>query len=87
MLSDHISHLNRTNGTGMGLGFGVITHLGQYGNLGSVGEFSWGGAYHSSYFVSQSHDMVVVYFTQVIPAQGINDHSRLRSLTYQSIIR
>ncbi|MDA1028304.1 MAG: serine hydrolase [Bacteroidetes bacterium] len=86
MLSDHIGHLGRTNGTGFGLGFQVITDVGDFGQLSTKGEFSWGGAYHSTYFVSPEYNMVVVYFTQVIPAPGLRDHEKLRLLTYQAIM-
>lgn len=86
MLSDHTRHLGRSNGTGFGLGFQLITDIGDFGQLSTKGEFSWGGAYHSTYFVSPEYDMVVVYFTQVIPAPGLRDHEQLRLLTYQAVI-
>lgn len=75
-----------SNGTGFGLGFSVVTDLGRRGSLGSVGEFGWGGAYHSSYWIDPVEDLVVVYFTQVIPAQNLNDHQLLRNLIYQAIV-
>ena len=34
-------------GGGFGLGFGIVSDIGPRGALGSVGEFSWGGAYHT----------------------------------------
>ena len=86
MLSDHVGHLNRTNGTGFGLGFQLILDPGAYGQLSTKGEFSWGGAYHSTYFVSQEYQTVVVYFTQVNPARGLDDHDQLRALTYQALL-
>ena len=86
MLSDHISHLGRENGTGFGLGFLRINDPGKYGALSSVGEFSWGGAYHSNYFGSPQYNLVYVYFTQVLPATGLDDHAKLRALVYQSIV-
>ena len=54
---------------------------------GSVGEFGWGGAYHSVYWVDPAEELVVVYFTQVIPAYGLDDHAKLRALVYQAIAR
>ena len=56
------------------------------GTPGSRGEFGWGGAYHSTYWVDPREQLVVVYFTQLIPADGIDDHGKLRALIYQSII-
>ena len=33
-----------------------------------------------------SEQLVVVYFTQLIPARGLDDHDKLRALVYQSIV-
>lgn len=86
-----ISHLGDipylwAKGTGFGLGFSVVEDLGLRGVPGSVGEFGWGGAYHSTYWVDPSEELVVVYFTQLIPASGVDDHDKLRTLVYQAII-
>jgi CubicO group peptidase (beta-lactamase class C family) len=73
-------------GTGFGLGFSVCVDLGARGTLGSLGEFGWGGAYHSTYWVDPVEELVVVYFTQLIPAGDVDDHLTLRNLIYQAII-
>jgi CubicO group peptidase (beta-lactamase class C family) len=73
-------------GTGFGLGFSVVEDLGQRGSPGSVGEFGWGGAYHSTYWVDPEEELVVVYLTQVIPAGNLDDHGKLRALIYSSIL-
>lgn len=73
-------------GTGFGLGFSVVTDVGGRGELCSLGEYGWGGAYHSSYWVAPAEDLVVVYFTQVLPADGLDDHGKLRALVYQSLV-
>ena len=73
-------------GMGFGLGFSTVEEVGRRGQLGSHGEFGWGGAYHSTYWVDPAEKMVVVYFTQVIPAQNLNDHEKLRALIYQALV-
>lgn len=73
-------------GTGFGLGFQVVDDIGGRGTLGSVGEYGWGGAYHSTYWVDPAEEVVVVYFAQLIPANGLDDHAKLRALIYQAII-
>ena len=73
-------------GTGFGLGFSTVEDLGLRGELGSKGEFAWGGAYHSTYWVDPEEEMTVVYFTQLIPANELDDHGKLRALIYQAII-
>ncbi|HUP20726.1 MAG TPA: serine hydrolase domain-containing protein [Gemmatimonadota bacterium] len=73
-------------GTGFGLGFSVVEDLGARGVPGSVGEFGWGGAYHSVYWVDPAEELVVVYLTQVIPAGRLDDHARVRALVYQALL-
>lgn len=73
-------------GTGFGLGFSVVTDLGERGVPGSVGEFGWGGAYHSKYWVDPREELVVVYFTQLIPDGGLDDQDKLRTLVYQTLM-
>lgn len=72
-------------GVGFGLGFSVTTDAGDRGVLGSEGEYGWGGAYHSSYWVDPNENLIVVYFTQVAPI-NLDDHQKLRNLIYQSIV-
>ena len=88
MTVDHLGDVTFpwSPGTGFGLGFSVVDDLGERGVLGSEGEFGWGGAYHSSYWVDPEEELVVVYFTQLIPAGDIDDHQKLRSLIYQAIV-
>ena len=74
------------DGVGMGLGFNILEHLGMRGRMGTVGEFGWGGAYHTTYWVDPQEELVVVYMTQLIPARGVDDHAKLRALVYQAIV-
>ncbi len=85
-----VNHLDKipylwSTGTGFGLGFSITTDLGASGAIGSKGTFGWGGAYHSVYWADPQEDLLVVYFTQVIPIT-LDDHNKLRALVYQSII-
>jgi CubicO group peptidase (beta-lactamase class C family) len=86
MTVDHIGDRYGQPGVGFGLGFSVVEDLGARGVPGSVGEFGWGGAYHSTYWVDPEEDLIVVYFAQLIPAGGIDDHARLRALVYQALV-
>ena len=85
MIADHLHGIEFRPGQGFGLGFYVIKEVGARGSPGSVGEFGWGGAYHSTYWVDPAEDLVVVYLTQLIPARGIDDHAKLRALVYQAL--
>ena len=88
MTQNHLNEIKYPWGEGMGfgLGFSVVTDLGARGELGSVGEFGWGGAYHSTYWIDPKEDLLVVYFTQLIPAEKIDDHQKLRALVYQALL-
>ena len=88
MTADHVGPLGVSTGAGVGfgLGFRVRTDVGAGGQPGSVGDYGWGGAYHSTYWVDPVEDLVVVYFTQIIPARGLDDHAKLRALVYSAIV-
>lgn len=86
MTSNHLADIPFRGGQGFGLGFSMVTDLGERGSLGSKGEYGWGGAYHSTYWVDPVENLVVVYLTQIIPATGLDDYAKLRSGIYQAII-
>ena len=85
MTSNHLRGVAFNDGQGFGLGFSVLTDLGARGTPGSVGEYGWGGAYHSTYWVDPKEQMVVVYLTQLIPAGDVDDHAKMRALLYAAI--
>ena len=86
MTVDHTGDIDFRNGQGFGLGFSIVTDPGASGLPSAVGEYGWGGAYHSTYWVDPEEELVVVYLTQLIPARNIDDHGKLRTLIYQSIV-
>lgn len=87
MTVNHIAGINYNAGEGFGLGFSICLDLGARGTPGSVGEYGWGGAYGSTYWVDPKEDMVVVYFKQLIPTNRLDDLAKLRTLVYQSLVK
>ena len=87
MTVSHLGKIEFNAGQGFGLGFSVLEDLGDRGTPGSVGEYGWGGAYGSTYWVDPKEDMVVVYMKQLIPTNNIDDQSKLRTLIYQAIAK
>jgi len=68
----------------MSLGFSVVTDLGKRGELGSVGSYSWGGVFYTSYWVDPSENLVGVFMSQVLPANtDISD--KFNMLVYQAL--
>ena len=84
MTANHIGGL-MGNGVGFGLGFQVRLDLGAAGQLGSKGDYGWGGAYHTTYWVDPAERLVVVYFTQLRGNLPVDDHAKLRALVYGAL--
>jgi CubicO group peptidase (beta-lactamase class C family) len=85
MTVDHLQGIDFRPGAGFGLGFAVTLDTGASGLPGNVGEFGWGGAYHTVYFVDPVERLVFVYMTQVLPAAGLDDAGRLRAILYGAL--
>jgi CubicO group peptidase (beta-lactamase class C family) len=86
MTADHCGPLYTTPGSGFGLGFWVTKELGRNGELGSVGAYGWGGAYHTTYWVDPAEKLVAVFMTQLMPATGSDAQTKFKALVYQSIV-
>jgi CubicO group peptidase (beta-lactamase class C family) len=87
MTVSHTGSIEFRPGQGFGLGFYVVNNVGDRGIPGSLGEFGWGGAYGSTYWVDPNENLVVVYFKQLIPGNNLDDHNKLRALIYQAIVK
>jgi CubicO group peptidase (beta-lactamase class C family) len=86
MTTDHLEGVTFRPGLGIGLGYDVVINLGQRGVPGALGDFGWGGAYHSTYWVSPRDNLVVVFFTQLTPSVGSDAQGKLRTMIYQAIM-
>ena len=85
MTTDHLRDVDFRPGSAFGLGFLVVDDVGATGEAGSVGNFGWGGAYHTTYWVDPVEELTFVYMTQLLPAGGLDDSARLRALIYQAV--
>ena len=84
MTANHVGDL-MGGASGFGLGFQVRLDLGAAGQPGSVGDYGWGGAYHTTYWVDPAERMVVVYFTQISSFRPVDDHAKLRAVLYGAL--
>jgi CubicO group peptidase (beta-lactamase class C family) len=72
-------------GLGFGLGLSVVMDIGQTGLLGSVGTYSWGGAFNTHFWVDPKEDLIGISMTQYsIPLQPIRHE--FQTLVYQAVI-
>lgn len=85
MTVDHLGDIEFNPGMGFGLGFAIREDLGLAGEPGSEGEFSWGGAYHSQYWVDPNERLTVSYMVQLIPSGDNDIPGKLRALIYQAM--
>jgi CubicO group peptidase (beta-lactamase class C family) len=74
------------HGVGFGLGFAVLQDTAAYRTLGSAGEFSWGGAASTAFFVDPAEDITAVFLTQLLPSTTHPIRTQLRQLIYQALI-
>lgn len=86
MTSNHVGALYGDGNFGFGLGFELVEHAGQAGRPAGAGSYGWGGAYHSRYFVDPREQMVGVFFSQIVPARGLDLQDKFRVLAYQAIV-
>jgi CubicO group peptidase (beta-lactamase class C family) len=72
---------------GFGLGFAVRKETGLYGISGSAGEYTWGGAAGTAFWVDPKEQMIAVLMTQGAPGPA-RGHTRtlFRQLVQQAII-
>ncbi len=72
-------------GFGFGLGFAVGRGPAATGMAGSPGEFSWGGAASTAFWVDPIEDLTVVFMTQLFPSSAYPFRAQLRALVYQAL--
>ena len=71
-------------GFGFGLGFGLVTDTAAGGVMGSVGEFNWGGAAGTVFWIDPVEELVVVGMIQLM-GSPYPFRSDLKVATYQAL--
>jgi CubicO group peptidase (beta-lactamase class C family) len=73
---------------GMGFGLTMAVNSGPVasGVVGSQGEFSWGGAASTIFWVDPAEDLIVVFMTQLLPSGTFNFRAQLKALVYPAIM-
>ncbi|WGS01326.1 beta-lactamase family protein [Bradyrhizobium sp. ISRA443] len=73
------------NGIGFGLGFAVTMTPAQTLIAGSPGEFNWGGAATTSFFIDPAEELITIFMTQVLPSSAYPLRRELRTMVYAAI--
>jgi CubicO group peptidase (beta-lactamase class C family) len=71
-------------GVGFGLGFGVTVDPAASMIPGSKGDFFWGGAASTFFWVDPVEDLTVVFMTQLLPSSAYAVRRELRTLVYSA---
>ena len=64
------------SGIGFGLGFSVTMDPAKTLIAGSPGEYAWGGAATTSFWIDPAEDLITIFMTQVIPSTRLSDPPR-----------
>lgn len=73
-------------GAGFGLGFQVILEPAEAQAIGSVGNFSWGGAASTYFWIDPEEDLIAIFMTQLYPSSTYPFRPQLQQLVYGAVI-
>ena len=73
-------------GVGFGLGFAMTTDVAKTQVAGSVGEYWWGGAASTAFWIDPVEDLCVVFLTQFMPSSLYPIRRELRTLINAAVI-
>jgi CubicO group peptidase (beta-lactamase class C family) len=54
--------------------------------VGSVGEFGWGGAASTVFWVDPAEAIVGLFLTQLLPSSSYPVRREMKALTYQALV-
>jgi CubicO group peptidase (beta-lactamase class C family) len=72
-------------GQGFGLGFAVLLDQAVAQIIGTPGEFYWGGAASTAFFVNPREDLIMLFLTQLRPSSTYPIRRELRATIYSAI--
>ena len=76
----------RHDGVGFGLGGYVLLDPAAAQILGSPGEFGWGGAASTTFWVDWREEMTAIFLTQLMPSSSYPIRRELRILANQAVV-
>jgi len=72
-------------GIGFGLGFAMTLDDVAAGSI-AAGDYYWGGAASTIFWVDPREDLVVIFMTQLIPSATFNFRGQLKNIIYSAIV-
>ncbi len=74
------------DGVGFGLGFSVTDDPVASKVVSSRGEYGWGGAASTAFWIDPAEQMTVLFFTQLMPSSTHPIRRQLKTLVYQALL-
>ena len=71
-------------GVGFGLGFATVLDRAKTMTPGNVGEYFWGGAASTAFWIDPKDEIVAVFMTQLLPSSSYPIRQQLRTLVYSA---
>jgi CubicO group peptidase (beta-lactamase class C family) len=68
-----------------GLGFGIGGIKAPLEELGSPGEYYWGGFFYTGFVIDPKEQMIIVFMAQLHPTGGLHLDHEVNTLAYQAI--
>jgi CubicO group peptidase (beta-lactamase class C family) len=84
-LSQSMFSESQNAGVGFGLGFASVIDPAKTLMPASKGEFYWGGAYSTAFFVDPLEGITMVFMTQVYPSSAYPIRRQLKTLIYSAL--
>jgi CubicO group peptidase (beta-lactamase class C family) len=72
-------------GIGFGLGFSTTINVADTMMHGSLGDYSWGGAASTYFWVDPAEELICIFMTQLLPSTTYNVRRELRTLVYSAM--
>jgi CubicO group peptidase (beta-lactamase class C family) len=73
------------SGVGFGLGVSVTMHPPQTLIPGSPGEYAWGGAASTAFWIDPAEELITIFMTQLLPSSSYPVRRELRTMVYAAI--
>jgi CubicO group peptidase (beta-lactamase class C family) len=90
MRSDHLGTLARAGllaeGYGFGLTFAVNLGPGKSASVGSEGEYNWGGAAGTTFWIDPKEHMAGVFLVNVLPSNDVTANGQFKRMAYEALV-
>jgi CubicO group peptidase (beta-lactamase class C family) len=86
MTSDQLGKINSGQDFGFGFGVGVDGVRSPLAELGSPGEYNWGGFFYTKFAVDPKEQLIVIFMGQLHPTGDLTLDRQVLALAYQAII-